>query len=319
MININQEHLEEEAQAFDSRISERVQSGFIPDLRRAVKCDYFYKSFWRDPQFIDLYLGRINEAYLELLRKYCPKGATILDVGCGAGYMSLELARNGYHVTAFDISSASIEQAKEVLRTNPYTKDFGSLQYQVMPLHAAEGQYDVVLFSVSLHHMTDLTGSLDKAKALLKPGGHLLCYEPCHDRWTEADAAQVALIRGMLALTGRWYDPDDIRPQLFDEKGLKTLTSDIHVEYVEERDKHEAGQSPHDNEATGMEMLAALRERFAELETRPGHSFIYRLLGGIRASDEETRELANFIAAYDRFAVQQGFLNPNGFYFIGQR
>jgi 2-polyprenyl-3-methyl-5-hydroxy-6-metoxy-1,4-benzoquinol methylase len=319
MNTISQQHLEEEAQAFDNRISERVQSGFIPDLRRAVKCDYFYKSFWRDPHFIALYLGRINEGYLDLLRHYCPAGATILDVGCGAGYMSLELARNGYHVTAFDISSASIHQAKEVLQTNPFTKDFGSLQYQVMPLHDAQGEYDVVLFSVSLHHMTDMPGALDKAKSLLKPGGHLLCYEPCHDRWTEADAAQVMLIRGLLALTGRWYEPEEIRQQLFDESGLKSLTADIHVEYVEERDKHESGQSPHDNEATGGEMLAALRERFLELETRPGHSFIYRLLGGIRASDLETRELADFIAAYDNFAVKQGYLNPNGFYYIGRK
>lgn len=46
-------HFEEEeaveARAFDQRIEERVQASFIPDLRRAVKCEYFYKSFWRDP------------------------------------------------------------------------------------------------------------------------------------------------------------------------------------------------------------------------------------------------------------------------------
>ncbi len=318
-MDIKQKDLDEEAEAFNNRISERVRVGFIPDLRRAVKCNYFYKSFWRDPQFIDLYLGRINQGYLDLLGRYCRPGATILDVGCGAGYMSLELARNGYHVTAFDISSKCIREAEEVLRTNPYKDGFGSLEYRVMALHEETGQYDVVLFSVSLHHMTDMIGALRKASELIKPGGHILCYEPCHDRWTEADAAQVALIRGLLVLTGHWYDPDDIRNQLFDENGLKSLAADIHVEYVEERDKNETGQSPHDNEASGEEMLAALREHFTELETRPGHSFIYRLLGGIRADEQQTRDLANFIAAYDRFAVQQGYMNPNGFYFIGRK
>jgi hypothetical protein len=51
------ERLEAEGIAFDARIRERVAAGLIPDLRRAVKCEYFYKSFWRDPHYIDLYLG----------------------------------------------------------------------------------------------------------------------------------------------------------------------------------------------------------------------------------------------------------------------
>ena len=37
--------LAEEAAAFDQRITERRQAGYVPDLRRAVKCDYFYKRF----------------------------------------------------------------------------------------------------------------------------------------------------------------------------------------------------------------------------------------------------------------------------------
>ena len=318
-MKVEQNHIDEEAEAFDKRISERTKAGFVPDLRRAVKCDYFYKSFWRDPQFIDLYLGLINKGYLCLLRSYCPKNATILDVGCGAGYMSLELARSGYNVSAFDISSDCIETAKQVLASNPYKDDFGSLDYKVMALHKAEGQYDVVLFSVSLHHMPDLEGSINKAKALLKPGGCLLCYEPCHDQWQQSDAAQVALIRSLLSLTGNWYDSESIKSQLQDEEGLSELVKDIHHEYYYERDKHESAQSPHDNEATGEEMLSALRRHFCELEVRSGHSFIYRVLGGIRGTDEEIRELANFIAIYDRLNVKRKFMNPNGFYFIGSK
>ena len=54
-----QARLVEEADAFDRRIRQRVAAGFVPDLRRAVRCEHFYKSFWRDPQFIDLYLGGV--------------------------------------------------------------------------------------------------------------------------------------------------------------------------------------------------------------------------------------------------------------------
>src|SRR5688572_3302975 len=102
-----------EARAFDRRIEERAQAGFIPDLRRAVKCEYFYKSFWRDPHYIQLFLGRRAELYLSLLRKYGGEGLKILDVGCGAGYFSLELARAGHHVVAIDISEIGRASCRE--------------------------------------------------------------------------------------------------------------------------------------------------------------------------------------------------------------
>ncbi len=312
--------LEAEAAAFDQRISERVEQGFFPDLRRAKKCEFFYKSFWRDPQFISLYLGKINDGYLELLHKYCQVGSKILDVGCGAGYMSLELARNGYHVDAFDISASCIRVAKNVLSQNPYKKGFGSLNYQVMALDQATGLYDVVLFSVSLHHMVDLEKALEKANSLLRPGGCILCYEPCHDLWTEADAAQVLLIRGLLTLTGNWYDKNEFSPHnLKNEECIDLGIKAIHEEYIEERDKHEAGQSPNDNEASGTEMIDALQKKFKMLEMRSGHSFIYRLLGGIRGSKKQVEQLAEFIAAYDRYSVGKGYMNANGFYYIGRK
>ena len=314
---INQ--LEAEAAAFDKRISERVDLGFIPDLRRAVKCNFFYKSFWRDPLFINLYLGKIIDGYLDLLNKYSLKNARILDVGCGAGYMALELARNGFHVDAFDISSACIREAQKVLDENPYKEGFGSLSYKVMPLDEASGEYDVVLFSVSLHHMTDLEAALEKASSLLKPGGCILCYEPCHDLWTKKDAAQVLLIRGLLTLTNNWYDQDELATFLSNEEGISLGINAIHEEYHEERDKNEDGQSPNDNEASGQEMINALQIKFEKLEMRNGHSFIYRLLGGIRGTQKQIENLANFLAAYDRFSVNEGFMNPNGFYFIGRK
>ena len=309
-----------EAAAFDKRIEERLAVGFIPDLRRAVKCEHFYKSFWRDPLFIKLYVGEITDGYLELLARHCGKGLRILDVGCGAGYVSLELARNGHHVVAIDISESNIEIAKKVAADNPYTENFGSLRYETQPFHLAEGSYDVVLFSVSLHHMPDPEGVVARARELIRPGGHLLCYEPCHERFREQDAAQVALIRTILALTGHWHDPDEPVPGLKDEASYAGYVRALQTEYVMERDINEPeGQSPHDLESDGATMLAALRRNFAEIEYREGFSFIYRLLGGIRGTDAQIEALAKFFALYDKLAVQQFGLSPNHFYFLGKR
>ena len=65
--------------------------------------------------------------------------------------------------------------------------------------------------------------------------------------------------------------------------------------------------------------MAALRRNFEELEYRPGVSFIYRLLGGIRGTDEQIRSLAEFFALYDELAVNKYGLSPNSFYFLGTK
>jgi 2-polyprenyl-6-hydroxyphenyl methylase/3-demethylubiquinone-9 3-methyltransferase len=309
-----------EAAAFDKRISTRLEAGFIPDLRRAVKCEHFYKSFWRDPLFIRLYVGKIVEGYLDLLARHCGPAQTVLDVGCGAGYVSLELARAGHHVVALDISEANIETARRTLADNPFHDGFGSLRYEHQAFHEAQGRYDVVLFSMSLHHMPDPEAVVSRARELVRAGGYLLCYEPCHERFSEQDAAQVALIRAILSLTGNWYEPSEAIPNLSSDAGFADYVSGLQYEYVMERDRNEPeGQSPHDLESDGQTMLAALRRNFNELEYRPGFSFIYRLLGGIRGSEQQIHALAEFIARYDRMAVERYGLEPNHFYFIGRR
>jgi 2-polyprenyl-3-methyl-5-hydroxy-6-metoxy-1,4-benzoquinol methylase len=315
-----QDSLTEEAAAFDQRIIERTRSGFVPDLRRSVKCEYFYKSFWRDPYYIRLYLGIVIHNLLDLVTTHCGRGLRILDAGCGPGQMSLEFARNGYHVTAIDISESCIGTARKVLAENPFKEGFGSLSYHVMPFHRAEGIYDMILFCGSLHHMEDIQEVVHKASLMLHPGGHILCYEPCHERYRQQDAAQVALIRGMLSLSDHWYDSHETGLFLSNEEALETYVNEIHTEYTLERDKDEpGGQSPHDLRTDGEEIIGALRSQFTEIEMRPGFSFIYRLLGGMRGPEDITHSLARFFTVYDRFAVRKGFLKENYFYFLGKK
>jgi hypothetical protein len=94
----------------------------------------------------------------------------------------------------------------------------------------------------------------------------------------------------------------------------------VQTEYVMERDPSEPeGQSPHDLEADGETMLAALRKYSEEIVFRPGFSFIYRLLGGIRGPASRIEALADLLALYDRLAVDRYGLSPNHFYFLGRK
>jgi ubiquinone/menaquinone biosynthesis C-methylase UbiE len=57
--------------------------------------------------------GTIQEVDFIVNLLELPKGATILDVGCGAGRHSIELSKRGYQVTGLDYSHRMIEVASE--------------------------------------------------------------------------------------------------------------------------------------------------------------------------------------------------------------
>ncbi len=309
-----------EAEAFNRRSSEREAAGYLPDLRRAVRCEYFYKSFWRDPHFLRLYMGYVVDLFLEQIRRNVAPGARILDVACGPGYVSLELARNGYDVLGIDIAGTAIASARQTAAENPYLDGFGHLRYETAAFTpdqraAFEGPFDVILFSGALHHFKALDEAMALTSELLAPGGIVIASEPQHAVWTEQDAAQVALIRSLLTLTGFWYQDEAAS----DEPGLDALVKAIHTEYLHERDPGEpGGQSPNDLSHDGPEILEALKRQFDTVETLQTVSFTYRVLGGLRGPQDQINKIADFLAAYDRYAVAKGHLNANAFIFVGR-
>ncbi len=58
--------------------------------------------------------GTVQEVDFLIEELNLAKGARILDIGCGAGRHSLELARRGFETVGVDISSGLIEVAKNV-------------------------------------------------------------------------------------------------------------------------------------------------------------------------------------------------------------
>ena len=100
------------------------------------------------------------------------KNLKVLDVGCGGGFTSEFLAQRGAQVTGIDLSSATIESAREHAKTSHLKIDYLVGSGEDLPLPA--GHFDVVICVDVLEHVSDLPKTLSEIHRVLKPGGSFL-------------------------------------------------------------------------------------------------------------------------------------------------
>lgn len=270
--------LKEESKSFDLRIKERIKHGHIPDLRRTKFCSWFYNNPWRHPEYVKWVFGEyFNFAYDNLKNK----AKKILEVGCGPGHISLELARNGFDVVGIDISKEAIKVAKKFKKENPFKENFGSLKYFTTSFEEFDSKekFDGICFFLTLHHFENLEKIMDKTLKLLKKNGIIIVVEPAVDWFSEENAFFVGILRILLSYFNGWHEKIEIPKN--EEEFLK-IVQDVFIEYKEVKDKNEKKQSPMDNVVKGNEMLKILREKFKEIEFKYGYSFLPRMVGGIR-------------------------------------
>ena len=75
-------------------------------------------------QLANMY-SKINRLACEVLRLMPPeRPIRLLDVGCGEGQAAVFFARNGYHVTAFDIAASGLEKGRELAKAAGVHVDF---------------------------------------------------------------------------------------------------------------------------------------------------------------------------------------------------
>jgi SAM-dependent methyltransferase len=100
--------------------------------------------------------------------------ARILDLGCGPGFYTSQLAKLGHECTGVDFSPASIEYARESARTAGLR-----CSYQLMDIREADfgSGYDLVMFifgEFNVFTPKDAKRILTKACAAIQPEGSLL-------------------------------------------------------------------------------------------------------------------------------------------------
>lgn len=96
--------------------------------------------------------------------------ARVLDLGCGAGHVSFQVAPLVGEVVAYDLSA----QMLEVVSAAAQQRGLGNIRTEqgaAERLPFADGQFDFVFSRFSAHHWSDLGLALREARRVLKPGG----------------------------------------------------------------------------------------------------------------------------------------------------
>lgn len=119
-------------------------------------------------------------------------GKTVLDAGCGTGYLARRLARRGATVIGVEPAAPMIAYAREREAAEPLGIRY--LQADLSTLREPLLQADAVVANMVLMDIPDCEGALDSCLAQLRPGGSLICTlsHPCFeagDREYEAAGA----------------------------------------------------------------------------------------------------------------------------------
>lgn len=88
-------------------------------------------------------------------------GWRVLDIGCNAGFYSLEFARRGATVVAIDSNAHYLEQARWAAELFGLTEHIELRRMQVYELARSDEQYDLVLFLGVFYHLRYPLLSLD--------------------------------------------------------------------------------------------------------------------------------------------------------------
>jgi ubiquinone/menaquinone biosynthesis C-methylase UbiE len=152
----------------------------------------------------------VRAAWGRLLLPEMPAApASVVDLGCGTGSLSVLLASGGHSVVGVDIAPRMIEAART--KATAAAADARFLVADAAAPGLVHGSFDVVLARHVLWAMPDIDAALTEWTALLRPGGRLVLIE---GRWhtgvglTAADAARAVRRHRREAKVTDLDDPD---------------------------------------------------------------------------------------------------------------
>lgn len=260
-----------------------------------VKPDPNNPQIWHDPKLFEIFFG--NE-YRQFVERVVASGPRILELGCGEGNLTLELASRGMDITAIDLSAERIERAREkAKRLNPTIQpNWLVADLNTFPL--PRNGFDCVAAHDSLHHLLQLRYVCDEVAHALKPGGSFIVMDYVGMGFFRK------LLAGFLYAILPTYQPYSMKWRL-----RKRLSGFLATE-AQKRKSLEEGtpaalheDSPFE-EISQQSILHEIRNRFEVVESRSFCPFWFYLAAKIRLPGVWKYFIARILRLFDNLIVR---------------
>ncbi|HEX9607519.1 MAG TPA: class I SAM-dependent methyltransferase [Gemmatimonadaceae bacterium] len=108
-----------------------------------------------------------NKAVVDAVLSRSPR--TVLDIGCGEGWLVRSLSKHGIHAIGVDVVPALVEQAKKA-----GGGEFRVASYEDLAAGNVDVSVDLVVANFSLIGKESVESVIRRASSLLNPGGSLI-------------------------------------------------------------------------------------------------------------------------------------------------
>jgi len=290
--------LKKEAAEFNKIVNLRKNKNISSDLKNKKTNYYFFNNPWRYNDTRQIGIKNKINFVINNIRK----NSKVLDVGCGTGTLSIELARANINCTGIDISAKSLNIAKDLAKnnlTNKQTKLINFLKISLKEFSKSNEKYDAVIFFKTLHHLEKINEVTKIVKNLLNKNGKIIIVEPVRNDLTNLNIIFAYIIR---TLSDTWINK--IKKISLAEKDINKEIFRLFKEYKYISSKKGYDQSPMDNTIGSSELIInSIKKNFKIKKILFKDAFMDKIIGGIRGPLRKPQ--VKFIELIDDYLIKK--------------
>ena len=124
---------------------------------------------------LDNSIRRFLQNPQKLLKPFIREGMTVLDLGCGPGFFTIEIAKLLGHlgkVIAADLQKGMLDKVIHKIKGTPFERLIEIHQCKSYKIGVDE-KVDFILAFYMIHEVQDKVNLFKELKSILKPGGQL--------------------------------------------------------------------------------------------------------------------------------------------------
>ncbi len=221
----------------------RVHALTGDSLRDEMVSRTYYESLWESvPEGLEPSDFALRRRFL---LEHVRAGERVLDIGCGEGVFTAELARAGAHAVGIEVAEEPLRRARAL---HP------ELDLRLVDADGEwdlpDASFDVVWAGETIEHVLDTAAWLSEVRRVLRSGGSLLLSTPAH---TSSRMLALAFSRRAFAAH---FDPRGDHIRFYSRATLTRLVADFGFQEI---DVVSAAGLPG---ARRLLLLRAIRSRF---------------------------------------------------------